>query len=65
MYMGKDLTEVRSLHRPLVPDGVGPGQHEPTFLQAIAIKARADKRHVFRTSTGTWTLTFSLPAGTT
>ena len=41
MYMGKDLTEVRSLHRPLVPDGVGPGQHEPTFLQAIAIKARA------------------------
>lgn len=48
MYMGKDLTEVRSLHRPLVPDGVGPGQHEPTFLQAIAIKARADKRHRFQ-----------------
>ncbi|MGH8627619.1 MAG: hypothetical protein ACREYC_20895 [Gammaproteobacteria bacterium] len=48
MYTGKDLTEVRSLHRPLVPDGVGPGQHEPTFLQAIAIKARADKRHRFQ-----------------
>jgi RNA-directed DNA polymerase len=48
MYMGKDLTEVRSLQRPLVPDGVGPGQHEPTFLQAIAIKARADKRHRFQ-----------------
>ena len=63
MYMGKDLTEVRSLQRPLVPDGVGPGQHEPTFLQAIAIKARADKRHRFQDRT--WTLTFSLPAGTT
>jgi len=46
--MGKDLTEVRSLHRQLVPDEVGPGQHEPTFLQAIAIKARADKRHRFQ-----------------
>lgn len=46
--MGKDLTEVRSLHRPLVPDGVGPGQHEPTFLQAIALKAKADKQHRFQ-----------------
>ena len=38
--MGKDLTEVRSLHRQLVPDDVGLGQHEPTFLQAIVIKAK-------------------------
>ena len=46
--MGKDLTEARSLHRPLVPGEVGPGEHEPTFLQAIAIKARACKRHRFQ-----------------
>jgi hypothetical protein len=46
--MGKDLTEVRSLHRPLVPDGVGPGQHEPTFLQAIATKAKACQQHRFQ-----------------
>jgi group II intron reverse transcriptase/maturase len=46
--MGKDLTEARSLHRPLVPDEVGPGEHEPTFLRGIAIKARASKRHRFR-----------------
>src|ERR1700674_1341958 len=46
--MGKDLTEVRSPHRPLVPDTVGSEQHEPTFLWAIANKAKADKRHRFR-----------------
>jgi len=46
--MGKDLTEVRSLHRQLVPDTVGSEQHEPTFLRAIANKAKADKRHRFR-----------------
>jgi group II intron reverse transcriptase/maturase len=48
MYRGKDLTEVRSPHRELVPDEVGPGEHEPTFLRGIAIKARADKRHRFQ-----------------
>jgi group II intron reverse transcriptase/maturase len=48
MHRGKDLTEVRSPHRPLVPDGVGPGEHEPTFLRGIAIKARACKRHRFQ-----------------
>jgi len=47
-HMGKDLTEVRSLHRQLVPDRVGPGKHEPTFLRAIAIKAKSHKRHRFR-----------------
>lgn len=46
--MGKDLTEARSPHRPLVPDEVGPGEHEPTFLRGIAIKARACKRHRFQ-----------------
>ncbi len=48
MYLGKDLTEVRSLHRPLVPDGVGPGPHEPTFLRAIATKAQACQQHRFQ-----------------
>jgi len=48
MYRGKDLTEARSPHRPLVPDEVGLGEHEPTFLRGIAIKARACKRHRFR-----------------
>ncbi len=48
MYMGKDLTEVRSPHRPLVPDKVGPDKHEPTFLRGIAIKAKADKQHRFQ-----------------
>ena len=47
-HTGKDLTEARSPHRPLVPDEVGPGQHEPTFLRGIATKARVCKRHRFR-----------------
>lgn len=46
--MGKDLTEVRSPQRQLVPDTVGSEQHEPTFLRGIANKAKADKRHRFR-----------------
>ncbi len=46
--MGQDLTEVRSPHRQLVLDEVGPEQHEPTFLRGIAIKARAEKQHRFR-----------------
>ena len=46
--MGKDLTEVRSPHRLLVPDTVGPGQREPTFLRAIANKAKSRKQHRFR-----------------
>lgn len=47
-YKEKDLTEVRSLHRELVPDVVGPGYDEPTFLQGIANKAKANKRRRFR-----------------
>ena len=47
-YMGKDLTEVRSLQRKLVPDNVGLGKYEPTSLQGIAIKAKADGSHRFQ-----------------
>jgi hypothetical protein len=46
--MGKDVTEVRSPHRKLMPDTVGPDPHEPTSLRGIANKARADKQHRFR-----------------
>lgn len=48
MYLGKDLTEVRSPQRPLVPDKVGSDQDEITFLQGISIKAKADKQHRFQ-----------------
>ena len=46
--MGKDLTEVRSPQRKLVPDKVGLEQYEPTSLRGIAIKAEADRRHGFQ-----------------
>jgi RNA-directed DNA polymerase len=46
--MGKDLTEVRSPQRKLMPDTVGLEQHKPTSLRGIAEKAKADKRHRFR-----------------
>src|SRR5262245_58648501 len=46
--MGKDVTEVRSPHRRLMPDTVGPDPHEPTSLRGRANKARADKQHRFR-----------------
>ena len=42
------MTEVRSLQRPLAPDTVGSELCKPTFLQAIANKAKADKQHRFR-----------------
>ena len=48
MNMGKDLTEVRSPQRPLVPDIVGLESDEPTFLRGIAIKAATNKQHRFR-----------------
>ena len=47
-YTGKDLTEVRSPQRKLVPDNVGLGQYEQTSLRGIAIKARADGKHRFQ-----------------
>jgi hypothetical protein len=37
-YRGKDLTEVRSPQRKLVPDTVGPDEHEPTSLRGIALR---------------------------
>jgi len=47
-YTGKDVTEVRSPHRKLLPDTVGPETQEPTSLRGIANKARADKPHRLR-----------------
>jgi group II intron reverse transcriptase/maturase len=46
--MGKDLTEVRSPQRKLVPDKVGLEQYEQTSLRAIAIKAKARAKHRFQ-----------------
>lgn len=47
-HMGKDLTEVRSPQRKLVPDKVGLGQYEQTSLRGIAIKAEVWGKHRFR-----------------
>ncbi len=47
-HMGKDRTEVRSPHRKLIPDAVGPDNHEPPSLRGIANRARARKHHRFR-----------------
>jgi len=46
--MGKGVTVIRSLQRPLAPDKVGPEYVEPTFLQAISIKAGVAKAHRFQ-----------------
>ncbi len=48
MYTGKDLTEVRSPQRKLIPDTVGPDQHEPTSLRGIAKRAKTSKHHRFQ-----------------
>ena len=45
--MGKGVTVKCSLQRPLAPDKVGPELDEPTFLQAISIKAGTAKAHRF------------------
>jgi RNA-directed DNA polymerase len=47
-YTGKDVTEVRSPPRQLLPDTVGPEAPKPTFLGGIANQANGDKRHRFR-----------------
>ena len=49
-YKGKDLTEVRSPHRKLMPDKlyVGLGKHETTSLWGIAKRAQACKQHRFQ-----------------
>jgi retron-type reverse transcriptase len=46
--MGKDLTEVRSPQRKLVPDKVGLEQYEQTSLRGIATKAKARAKHRFQ-----------------
>ena len=46
--MGKDLTEVRSPERKLMPNIAGSETHEPTSLQGIAAKAGREKQHRFR-----------------
>ena len=46
--MGKDLTEVRSPQRKLVPDGVGLEPYEPTSLRGIAIKSKESANHRFQ-----------------
>lgn len=48
MHMGKDLTEVRSSQRKLVPDTVGLDQDKPTSLRGIANRAKTNKHHRFR-----------------
>ena len=45
---GKDVTDVHSPHRPLLPDTGGPEHQKPTFLRGRANKAKVDKRHRFR-----------------
>jgi RNA-directed DNA polymerase len=47
-YMVKDLTEVRSPQRKLMPDNAGSDQHEQTSLWGIAVTARNKKQHRFR-----------------
>jgi len=46
--MGKDMTEVRSPHRTLLPDTVGSDHQKPTSLQGIANKAKTDKQQRVR-----------------
>jgi group II intron reverse transcriptase/maturase len=46
--MGKDLTEVRSPQRKLVPDNVGLEHCEQTSLRGIATKAKARAKHRFQ-----------------
>ncbi len=45
---GKDLTEVRSPQRKLIPDKVGPESYEQTSLRGIAIKAKRVAKHRFQ-----------------
>jgi hypothetical protein len=47
-YMGKAVTEVRSLQRKLMPDIVGSEHRKPTYLRGIADKAKADRKHRFQ-----------------
>lgn len=44
-HRGKGVTVIHSLQRQLTPDKVGPETVEPTFLQALSIKAGTAKAH--------------------
>lgn len=46
--MGKGVTVMHRLQRQLAPDKVGPEPAEPTFLQALSIKAGTAKAHRFQ-----------------
>jgi hypothetical protein len=46
--MEKDMTEVRSPPRTLLPDSVGSAPQKPTALPGIANKAQTDKQQRFR-----------------
>lgn len=46
--MGKGVTVMHSLRRPLAPDKVGPEHDEPTFLQALSTKAGTAQAHRFQ-----------------
>jgi RNA-directed DNA polymerase len=46
--MGKDLTELRSPQRKLMPDIAGSEHHKQTSLRGIATKARRSRKHRFR-----------------
>jgi RNA-directed DNA polymerase len=46
--MGKDMTEVRSPHRTLLPDTVGSDTQKPPSLQGRANTAKIDTQHRFR-----------------
>jgi group II intron reverse transcriptase/maturase len=46
--MGKGVTVICSLQRQLAPDNVGPEPVEPTFLQALSMKAESAKAHRFQ-----------------
>jgi len=56
VYKGKDLTEVRSPQRKLMPDEAGLEQHKQTSLRGIAQTAAANKQHRFRNLYGMLTL---------
>jgi hypothetical protein len=53
-YRGKDVTEVRSPPRQLLPDTVGPEAQKPTSLRGIANKAKADTRPRLRDLSRCW-----------
>ena len=60
--MGKDVTEVRSPQRKLIPDKAGLDKDEQTSLRGIAQTAAANKQHRFRNLYGMLTFNALLTA---